>query len=344
MSYVLSIVVLAVLILVHEFGHMWVARLCGMRVDKFSIFFGPALFRWRGKHTTYQIASVPLGGYVQIAGMNPHENLPPDDSGSYQNKPVWQRFATVLAGPSINYLFAILIMVVVIVGWGVPRPSIEVGQVVDGSPARAAGMRAGDQIQAIDGQQVRTREEVVAAIQQSEGRTLRLGVRRQGEPVAVDVTPREQDGNYRIGIQFSQKPGFFRVGLGTALWASLRYPWLQSANVLSFLGRLITREVSAVDNVGGPVAIVQWLKESFDVGLAVVLLQAAMLNVYLGLFNLLPLPALDGGRLVFLLAEGVTRKKVNQRAETLVHASGFVLLMGLLLLVTYSDIRRFFGG
>lgn len=342
MSYIVAIAVLAALILVHELGHMWVARWCGMRVERFSIFFGPVLFSWQGKRTRYQVAAIPIGGFVQIAGMNPHEALPADDSGSYANKAAWKRFATVLAGPAINYLLAIVLMLAVTLGWGLPAPRVVIQEVVDGSAAAAAGLKANDIIAAIDGVAVHGQRRVLEAVQGSEGGRLRFEVERQGKPVTLQVVPAKEDGTYRIGIRFGETPGFMPVGLGAALGASLLYPVLASAEALGFLKKLVTRDISP-KQVGGPVEIVAQLSGSVALGWVVVLLMAAKLNVVLGLFNLLPLPALDGGRLVFLGAEILTGRRVNQRFEFALHTIGFLLLLALILLVTYGDIRRRFG-
>lgn len=343
MSYVIAIVALTVLIVVHELGHMLVARWCGMRVERFSIFFGPPLLRWRAAQTEFQLASIPLGGYVQIAGMNPHEELAADDAGSYANKPAWQRFLTVLAGPLVNYLFAIVLMLVITLGWGLPAPRLAIHDVAAGSPAAEAGLAAGDVIVALGGASVHTQERVIELVSRSAGRPLQVALERDRRPLQLEVVPRKDaDGVYRVGIRFGQLPGFARVPASTAIQASLHYPLLESAQVLGFLKKLFTREVSP-KQLGGPVEIVHQLKGSLELGWVVLLLFAAKLNVLLGIFNLLPLPALDGGRLIFLGAEIVTRRRVNQRFEYVVHAIGFLLLLALIVLVTFGDIRRRLG-
>jgi regulator of sigma E protease len=337
-SYLLAFIALGVLILVHEAGHMWVARLSGMRVDKFSIFFGPAILRWRGKKTTYQLATVPLGGYVQIAGMNPQEQLAADDTGSYQNKPAWKRFATIFAGPGINYLFAMVIMASVTLLWGLPHWQTAVAEVTKGKPAATAGMMAKDVILAIDGHRVTQTSSVLAAIGKSEGRALTFRVERDGKPLDLKIAPAKTDKGYKIGIQFGRKVKFRDITTGGALLYAVEYPFAHSKKVLSSLWSVITRKTKA--QFGGPVEIVRQLKMSFEDSFVMALLFMAMLNVLLGLFNLLPLPALDGGRLIFLVVEIVTRRRVNQRVENAVHTAGFLLLIGMLLLVTYGDLKR----
>lgn len=343
LSYLVAIATLTALIVVHEAGHMLAARLCGMRVERFSIFFGPSLLRWRLGQTQFQLGSIPFGGYVQIAGMNPHEQRPADDTGSYANKPAWQRFAAVLAGPAINYLFAILLMLLIALAWGLPAPRVGVAKVAPGTPAADAGLKTGDIIVAVDGAPIHRQERVITQVTKSGGRALRFEIERGNGRLTLQVTPRrEPDSPYRIGIQLAQHPGFVPVDATTALKTSLAYPLAISAEVLGFLKQLFTHQVSP-SQIGGPVEIVHQIKGSLELGWVILLLFAAKLNVLLGIFNLLPLPALDGGRLIFLGIEIVTRRRVNERVEHLVHTAGFILLLALIALVTLGDIRRRLG-
>jgi regulator of sigma E protease len=196
-------------------------------------------------------------------------------------------------------------------------------------------LKAGDIVDRVDGGEVRRVARLLELIQKSDGKRLEVMVERAGDRLTIPVTPRrEEDGNYRIGSRLVERPGFVGVGLGTALRASFAYPVYASAEALGFLKKLITRDIST-KQVGGPVEIVAQLSGTIQFGWVVVLLMAAKLNVILGLFNLLPLPALDGGRLAFLGAEIVTRRRVNQRFEFALHTIGFLLLLVLILLVTY---------
>jgi len=339
----LAILALGLLIVVHELGHMMVARLSGMRVERFSVGFGPPLLRWRGKKTTYQLALIPLGGFVEIAGMNPHEQLAPDDQGSYAKKSPWRRFATILAGPLTNYLFAIVIMIAVGLAWGLPRWQLSVGEVLKGSAAEAAKLQPGDSLLSVAGKPVTGAEGVIEIIAASEGRPLTLELERNGQRRKVTVSARRDDDTWRIGIGFARKLSFTSLSVKGALLLGLLYPVDQTRAVLSGLGQLFKRKVS-LKQVGGPVEIIRQLTMSFKEGLAMALLFLAMLNVYLGLFNLLPIPALDGARLVFLGFTIITRRPVNQKVEAAVHTVGFIVLLGLILLVTYKDLARIFGS
>ena len=339
MTYVFAILGLGVLVLVHELGHMLVARAFGMRVERFSIFFGPPVLRWRGNQTLYQIGVIPLGGYVQIAGLNPQEKLEPDDPGSYQNKSRVAQFATVFAGPLVNYLFAIILVALVMLVWGRPVQSIVVDAVAPASPAARAGMRPGDRLDRIAGRPLRTNEELIARINGSRGRAVAVLVRRGAQTKELEVIPRPSGSGYRIGIQFRPHIEFRAVGVPAALVGAVLYPAAKSLQIASGLKRLVTGRVSA-KQVGGPVEIVRQLKMSFESNLATALLFLGLLNIYLGLFNLLPLPALDGGRLVFIVAAMIARRPISQRVENLVHTVGFMLLLILLVLVSFGDVKR----
>ena len=321
---------------------MMVARWMGMRVEQFSVGFGPALVRWRGKVTVYQIALIPLGGYVKIAGMNPQEKLPKDDPGSYANKEPWRRFLVILAGPLTNYVFAVLIMLCVYAAWGMPHPEEIVGgirSVLTGQPAFKAGLKPGDRILSIGDVQIKSNTQARELIMASKGSTLQLVVNRKGKRLSLTVTPVKKGERYIIGIGFDFKVTFTPMTAKHTLLASFAFPVDKSAETLNGLGQLFSGQVG-MDQMGGPVAIVRMIKLSFDYGLFTALAFMAKLNVLLGLFNLLPLPALDGGRLIFLGFTLVTRRPVNQRIENTVHMVGFILLLGLLLLLTFGDTAK----
>lgn len=348
-AYVFAILGLSVLIIVHELGHMWVARLSGMRVETFSIGFGPALLRWRGRRTVYQLAMIPLGGYVQIAGMNPHEELPPDDPGSYANKGAFARIATIVAGPLTNYLTAALVMIGITLTWGAPhwQSSTDVGMVQKDSPAAKAGVRKGDRVRGIDGTLTRSVEEVITAVQKRGGAAVQVTVKRGDRHLRLKVKPEETSAGYRIGVHFTRKLAFGEISAGEAVLKGLYYPIHEARKGLSALGKMFGKlfqgDLSGAKQVGGFVEIVYQLSESFKESTALALIFLAMLSAWLALLNLLPVPALDGGRLLFLLTGVLLRRQINQRLEHTIHTIGFLLLVGLLLMVTYCDVVRRWG-
>jgi regulator of sigma E protease len=344
MAYIFAILGLSLLIVLHELGHMLTARLAGMRVITFSIGFGPALLRWRGRKTTYQLALIPLGGYVQIAGMNPNDKLPPDDPGSYANKSLLARFATIFAGPATNYLVAMLVMIFVGLAWGIPHQRPMVAEVVKGSPAQRGGMMAGDVIERINGEHVLSTEAVLGHIHASEGKELTFAVRRKDQLRPLYIAPAKEKVGYRIGIRFGQKMSFIEVEAKSALLFGPYFVYSQSRRFLDGIGGILAklfRGEETGQQVGGPVEIVRQLKSSFELSPKMAVVFLSMLSVVLGLLNLMPIPALDGGRLLFLLTSAVARRQLNQRIENSVHLVGFVLLLGLILLVTVcNDVPR----
>jgi len=322
---------------------MWMAWACKMRVEKFSVFFGPKLLGWSGKKTKeYQVASIPFGGFVQIAGMNPEEEIDPNDPGVYPNRPAFQRFLTIFAGPAINYIFAIFLSFFVIMTWGVPESRLSIGKVMADSPAQTAGLRGNDVILSIANQPVKTVEDVKSLITKSAGAPLSFHVENESEVRDVSVAAKEVDGNYQIGIMFGQAMSFNeKRSFGQKAKASIIFPLQQSKTILAGLKRLFTAKVKK-EELGGPIAIVQQLKVSFESGIAAALLFVALLSIYLGIFNLLPIPALDGGRIVFLIFEMLTGKTLNPKTEAKIHTAFFMVLFALIIFVTYGDLKRIF--
>ncbi|MFH1130433.1 MAG: M50 family metallopeptidase, partial [Pseudomonadota bacterium] len=204
------------------------------------------------------------------------------------------------------------------------------------------GMKEGDVFEEIAGEKITSIEQVLFAIQQSNGKSLKMTFRRGEKPVSLLVAPQAKNGNYEVGFQFGRKLNFSDLSLLQSLGLSFYAPIHESGKVLQILKKLFTQK-EMLKKVGGPLEIIRQLKISFEDSFVMALMFMFLLNIYLGLFNLLPLPALDGGRLVFILLNILTRRQINQRVETLIHTVGFYLLLGLLLLVTYGDIKRRFG-
>ncbi len=336
----LAILGLGLLIIVHEFGHYLVARISGMRVERFSLGFGPGLIKWRHKGTQFQIAPIPFGGFVQIVGMNPHEDYDEKDPSVYPNRPAILRFLTIFAGPFTNLVCASLLIFIVFVGAGTETGRGQILSIAPDMPA-AAVLKLGDVIARVDGKPV-TLEGFRRRVQASDGRTLTLTVLRQGKPADVQITPKQvEGGKFQIGVGLAREPGRQPVGIGTAAVESVRYTLVKSKEILTGLWEVVRKPEDA--DVVGPVGITAVIREQIRAGWVTGLEILALLNVYLGLFNLLPLPALDGSRLAFLAYELATRRRPNPKVETAVHMAGTVVLLVVMVLVLFKDIRRVVG-
>jgi regulator of sigma E protease len=332
---ILAIVALGVLIIVHEGGHFLIARVSGMRVDRFSIGFGPTLLSFKRGETIYQIAWIPLGGFVQIAGLNPgEEGIAADDPRAYPNRPTWQRFATIFAGPGTNYLFAAVVMVCFYMIWGVPIDGHTplVGGIKDGKPAATAGLELGDEIVAINGKKITDTQQVSPAVNSSNGEPVKIEIVRAGQPKTFVVKPEKVDNDWRIGIEIWPKEEYAPAPVGQTVKEGLLFPVRYSAFILHGFREIFAGRQKA--EFSGPVGIVRVMQRQIAQGWKNALQIVAIISVYLGLFNLLPLPALDGGRLAFLSWELISRRRVNQRLEQTIHMVGMVVLLGFLVWVT----------
>jgi regulator of sigma E protease len=349
-SIVAAVVVLGFLILFHEMGHFLVAKRVGVGVLKFSIGFGPKIIGRQYGATEYVIGAIPLGGFVKMIGEDPDEEISEADRPySFNNKPLWKRTAIVLAGPGANLLLAFFAFTLVfsVYGTQVPDERALVDDLIDGMPAKAAGLQKGDLIVAVDGQAIETWEQLSARISASEGRSLKLMVERNGQRFDLPITPQtKEDVNifgevqgkaYRIGIErgFVTEPvsviEAVRMGAGQTLW------WMKTL-VLS-VWKMLRGSIPA-DQIGGPILIVQAAGEHAQKGLEDLLHFMAMISVNLAILNLLPIPILDGGHLFFFLIEGVLRRPLAIRHREIAQQLGLVVLIGLMALALYNDIAR----
>ena len=341
---------ISILIIVHETGHYLAARAFGMRVVRYSIGIGPTLFKYqpKGSPTTFQVAAIPFLAYVQIAGMNPHEELDADDPEIFQNASLTGRIVTVAAGPFANYLAACLIAFFVgLVGWPswieatLSEPA-RVGEVNEESPAQVVNLQAGDIIVQVDGEPTPTFSHVQKATQSHAGEELTYRIRRGTEEIDIQITPQPHDaGDGRtVGIIGVRAPPSRPYSIGEAATAAVAYPWRLTTLHLTEMARM-AREMDS-SGLGGPVAMGEFVGSATQGGPTSYFASIVFLSVALGLFNLLPFPALDGGRLVFLMYELVTRQRPNERLEMLIHTVGIIFLLGVLVLVTFRDVSRLF--
>lgn len=345
MTVVLAILALGILIIVHEGGHYLVAKWSGMRVDRFSIGFGPQIASFKRGETQFQIALIPLGGFVQIAGLNPGDDtITDDDPRHYMNRPVWQRLLTIFAGPATNYIFAVIAMTASFLAWGLPTLNNKpvIGDAVPGQPAQLAGLQPEDEIVAINGKAVTSVSDVAPMVNASGGNKLNIDILRDGKPLSFAVTPVKDGEVFRIGVALGGGEVRTPAPFGECIKQGVLFPVQYSAFVLSNLPKLFSPKSS--DKVSGPVGIISQMKKQIDKGLRAAVDIVAIISVALGLFNLLPLPALDGGRIVFLMWEVVARRRFNQKVEATIHLVGLGVLLSFMLFVTFkNDIPKLFS-
>jgi len=344
LAIVAAVLAVSLLIVVHEAGHYLAAKRFGMHVERFSVGFGPVLFSFRRGDTEFAISALPLGGYVKIAGMAPGEEVDPADRRLFSNQAAWRRFLVILAGPTMNYLTAIAVAwgLLATLGLQAPDPSARVGTVVPGMPAEAAGLRPGDRIAAVAGRPVDSWTELVAELQRHPGEEIPLEViRGEGagaERVTLRIRPKDEGGVGRVGVGAARV--VVRKGPGGALVEAFERTNANAALQLRAFGSVFSQR----QRVEGPVGIARDLVRGAREGLEPFLALVWTISVVLAILNLLPVPALDGGRLAFLGYEIVTRRRVNERVEHYLHLAGFFLLLGLILAVTvFGDLPRLLG-
>ncbi|MEQ9501008.1 MAG: M50 family metallopeptidase [Deltaproteobacteria bacterium] len=337
----LAIVAVGLLIIIHESGHYFAAKWSGMNVSRFSIGFGPIIAKVTRNETTFTICAIPFGGFVQIDGMNPEDGTDPDAPTSYLRRPFHQRFATILAGPAANYLLGFTLWFGLLVAFNYePLPPIEVTAVSADSPAETAGLKKGDLLTGVAGKPFETVEDFLKAIDDSGGAAIAFDVRRESETKVVTVTPQKVGEGWRVGVGFApteKKAAPLSVGDALAKSWSRTVEWTKSP--FKMIAGMIDG-VFGIDDVSGPIGIVKTMGGAFERSWIDALSFAAAISIALGIFNLLPIPALDGSRLLFLLVGLIRRRPVDSRVEAWVHGGGFVLLAALIVVVSVFDVLR----
>ncbi len=338
----LAVVGIGFLIAFHELGHYAVARLLGMRVLRYSLGFGPRLFGWYRGGIDYQVAALPFGGFVQIAGMSSLDEAARDDPRSFLNAPRWKRWLVLAAGPGFNYIAAFFFFFVFFQAWPSPSgaPALELVEVHEGA-ARDAGLVAGEFITHVAGTPVTGDAEFRSAVAASAGGALALTVFDPGTGNArvVAVTPRLVDGGLRLGVSPAMR--WPAAGVGPTLLAASANCVGETWRTLQALGALVRREPGV--DVGGPVAIVADMKDKIALGFRYYVRILASLSVSLGLFNLLPIPGLDGIKMGWLTLEGVVRRNINLKMQEAVNAVGVLVLLLLMVGLTVRDGLRLFS-
>jgi regulator of sigma E protease len=344
-----AVLVLGVLIFVHELGHFLVAKRAGVSVLKFSLGFGPKIAGFTRGGTEYLLSAIPLGGYVKMLGEDPKEEVA-DLERSFSAKPIGWRSLIILAGPGSNFLLAIAIFWVVFMV-GVPTLTTKVGEVMEGFPAREAGLLQGDRIAAIEGRPIEKWEELAKQIHQSPGRPVRLTVEREGKRFDVTVAPKatkqknlfgEEQEIGLLGIAPAEEFLTERTNPIAAFGKAVYKTYDLSVLILITFGKLLQGVVPA-KTIGGPLLVAQMAGEQARLGILNLLFFTALLSINLAILNLLPIPILDGGHLFFALIEAARGKPVSLKKREMAQQVGLVLLVALMIFAFYNDIFRLLG-
>jgi len=337
-----ALVVLGALIFIHELGHHLAAKRLGIGVAVFSLGFGRRVWGFQRGETDYRLSLIPLGGFVRLVGEDPEAGgePPKDPQKSFYLRPVSHRMAVIAAGPLFNVLFAILLSWGLHMG-GIPVPGTSVGGVVPGSPASEAGLKAGDHIVAISGTPVKKWTELVQIVRENADKRLLLRVEREGKTLELPITPtsKAEDGKDlgfgRIGVSLGSGTITERYGPAEALGQSLLQNYRIAQLTVVAIYAMIARVIPA--DIGGPIRISVVAAEQAQRGLPYLVMFTILLSVNLAILNLLPIPILDGGHIVFLLIEALRGKPLSLRVREMAMQVGTVLLIALMIFATYKD-------
>jgi regulator of sigma E protease len=354
---VVFLIVLSILIYVHEWGHYWVAKRNGVRVEVFSIGFGPEVFGWtNAAGTRWKISAIPLGGYVKMFGENtdddengePVEMSEAEKAVSFHHKRLGQRAAIVFAGPAVNFLFAIAAFAILAMVQGSATPLAVVGEVLPQSAAADAGFAKNDRIIAIDDKKVETFDDLRRIVMANPGQRMSFQVVRGDKEIPIAATPKSSEAE---GAESGRKIGLLGIRPSLehlryerhnplmALWIGVEQTYSYSLNILSYVGDMITGSRDAKD-LGGPLRIAQLTGEMAQKGIEYVVFLMAVLSVNLGLINLFPVPMLDGGHLAFYAAEAIRGKPLSAKVQEYGFRLGLVLVLVLMVFVTWNDLAN----
>lgn len=348
-TFFIFILIISILITVHEFGHFIMAKKIGVKVEQFSLGFGPQLWKKTAGDTEYSISAIPLGGYVKLAGDNLEEYKGKSDE--YFSKAPGKRFWVIFFGPLLNYLLGFLCFWFIFFA-GYPTLTTNVGGLLDGFGAKEAGLIAGDKILAVDSEKVEFWEDLQKIIQKKKSAPqVKLSIERGGKELSLAVKIKEKEvenvlGKKQsvglLGITPAEEIVKVRHGLGEAFFLGLAKTWNLTATSYIALAKMITAKIS-IREATGPLGIFLITSKVARLGIIAILNFIGVISVSLAVFNLLPFPVLDGGHILLLGLEKLRRKALSIKAERIITQVGFTFLITLTLVVTYNDILRFFS-
>lgn len=336
MTIIAALLLFGVIILIHEFGHFIFAKKNGITVHEFSIGMGPKLFGKEKNGTMYSIRILPIGGYVSMEGEDEESNKP----GSFGTKSILQRASVIFAGPFFNLVLAVIFLIPVFIYMGSPTTTLEI---LDNTPAAKANLQTGDIVKSINGKEVNSWNEFTKIISSSKGEELSIAVDRNNKTVKVNVMPeKNKDGTYKIGVTYKKD---------RSIISAIKQSFIQTGQItiqmITFLKQMITGTVPGgfTNSVAGPVGVISIVSGAAKTGIMNLLYLGSIISLNLGIINLVPFPALDGGRLLLLFIEWIRGgKKINPDKEAMINMIGFCALMAFMVFITYNDVTKLFKG
>lgn len=356
---IIFIIVLSILVFVHEVGHFWTARRFGIKVEEFGFGLPPRIFGFKFKETIYSLNWIPVGGFVKIKGENGEAK---EEKDSFASRSVWKRAVILAAGVLMNF---ILCVVFLSIGFGIGMPtaiddfsqgaiisnrSIQIMEVLDKTGAKEAGLRPGDYLVSVDSQRFVEFEKMRDYLADKKDKIVDLKIKRGGEEIAKQVKISEFEGTVGLGVALAET-AIVRYPWHLAVWEGMKATWfwllMIGAAFVALIRNLFIQAPVPIE-ISGPVGIAVMTGQAAKLGFIYVLQFTALLSLNLAIINILPFPALDGGRILFLIIEKLRGRAVKQQWENLAHNIGFALLMLLVVLITYRDLARYggriFGG
>ena len=325
-----SIIVFLLVVLLHEGGHFMAAKASDIKVNEFAVGMGPKIFQKKKGETLYTLRAIPMGGYCAMEGEDSHSQ----DSRSFGSAPVYKRMIVVVAGAFMNFVLAIVIFTITSLFLGVQ--TTQVASLMDNMPAKSAGIMPGDRIVSIDNKETKTFAEIIDAINDSKNDQVEVKVLSDGIDKEFKVnTFKDKEGRKLIGFT-----PIIKRSLLTSISAGFKTTFQVVEGVFKALSMLITGK-AGLNNLSGPVGVIKTIGKSTKQGIISLLFITGLISANLGVINLLPIPALDGGKFVLLLVEAIRKKPVNEKFETFINLAGFVFLIGLMIFITvFVDLRR----
>ena len=333
MTIFLVILLFVILIFPHELGHFVAAKLCGVQVNEFAFGMGPVILKKQGKETLYSIRAFPVGGFCAMEGEDTEEAT--ENPRAFNNKSWWKKIIILVAGAAMNIIIAFLVMIFAAVYMGTPTTTIN--SVTDGGAASMAGIQAGDKIVRVSDSRVDSWEEFVGCMQKEikADKTISITVERNGKEKTFSLSSqRQKNGKYVIGVVSKQRHNLF-IGMKNGMASTVK---MTKALFESF--KMLFTSKEAINQVSGPVGMIKIVSDAAGLGVFYYLYLVVLISLNLAIFNLLPLPALDGGRIIFVIIRMFTGRAISDKVEARVHMIGMALLLTLTVFVTWNDIMR----